>query len=627
MIAIVAIPLLLWCICLVLGITFRNLSGKPSDRHLFVTGLIVFFASFYLFATPFMLLGWNIRYLLLALTVFYGICFCFAVPVTLKYLRKNKKRITGQLRTFAADRYHLLLFLLFLVMIVWQISYVVLFQHTDIDDSYYLAQANTFAFTGSVGTVEPSSGLAGFSASNQYALVSFEILYALIHNVFGVNIAFLAHTVWPVFAIVCHYAVIRAIARKVSRSLHLEFCLLYSIINLYGGSTIYGSGSFLLQRIWQGKSFFVAIFLPIMILAFLELSEKISFREVVFLWLILLAGFGTTTVAVYLYPILYFCLWAGKSISERKFRSSAMLCLPVLGVLPWVLTKLVLIYTGSADTVSVQEQVTEGVDTLSYFDQLFTRFLNSRGIFLIGFIAALLIVLLFSRKRIRQVIVYPTLILFLTFANPAAITPVAQLVTGTAVYWRIFWLLHIPLTMVIAMILLAEKCVSNRERVLAVSVAATLIFSCGSSVFENGTWELRENPYKLDSRSVQIADAIHADVGTDSSKTLFLPEEISYGIREYCGDIATFINRYSSGTFEVNKKAAEYSSLQTQLYTPLYEDCHWDAAQIKQQMQSSGIDYLVLYTRTLPENTLPESFTCIWQNDEFSLFRCSQSQD
>lgn len=265
-----------------------------------------------------MLLGWNIRYLLLALTVFYGICFCFAVPVTLKYLRKNKKRITGQLRTFTADRYHLLLFLLFLVMIVWQISYVVLFQHTDIDDSYYLAQANTFAFTGSVGTVEPSSGLAGFSASNQYALVSFEILYALIHNVFGVNIAFLAHTVWPVFAIVCHYAVIRAIARKVSRSLHLEFCLLYSIINLYGGSTIYGSGSFLLQRIWQGKSFFVAIFLPIMILAFLELSEKISFREVVFLWLILLAGFGTTTVAVYLYPILYFCLWAGKDISERN---------------------------------------------------------------------------------------------------------------------------------------------------------------------------------------------------------------------------------------------------------------------------------------------------------------------
>lgn len=181
--------------------------------------------------------------------------------------------------------------------------------------------------------------------------------------------------------------------------------------------------------------------------------------------------------------------------------------------------------------------------------------------------------------------------------------------------------------MVIAMILLAEKCVSNRERVLAVSVAATLIFSCGSSVFENGTWELRETPYKLDSRSVQIADAIHADVGTDSSKTLFLPEEISYGIREYCGDIATFINRYSSGTFEVNKKAAEYRSLQTQLYTPLYEDCHWDAAQIEQQMQSSGIDYLVLYTRTLPENTLPESFTCIWQNDEFSLFRCSQSQD
>lgn len=215
-------------------------------------------------------------------------------------------------------------------MIVWQISYVVLFQHTDIDDSYYLAQANTFAFTGSVGTVEPSSGLAGFSASNQYALVSFEILYALIHNVFGVNIAFLAHTVWPVFAIVCHYAVIRAIARKVSRSLHLEFCLLYSIINLYGGSTIYGSGSFLLQRIWQGKSFFVAIFLPIMILAFLELSEKISFREVVFLWLILLAGLAQRQLP---YISTRSCISA--SGREKVFRNGSFVLPPCFAYPFW----------------------------------------------------------------------------------------------------------------------------------------------------------------------------------------------------------------------------------------------------------------------------------------------------
>lgn len=625
MMELLIIPMLLWCICLTLGITFRNLVRNQTDKHIFVTGLVVFFASFYLFATPFMLFAWNIRYLLLLLIIFYGICFVCAVPVIFPYFQKSRKRIAGQLRAFTADRYHLLFFLLFLLTVVWQIGYVVYFQHTDIDDSYYLAQANTYAFTGSVGTVEPSSGLNGFSASNQYALVSFEIIYALIHKISSINIAFLAHTVWPVFAIVCHYTVIHAIARKISQSLHWEFCLLYSVLNLFGGSTVYGSGSFLLNRIWQGKSFFVTVFLPVMILVFLELSEKISFREVVWLWLVLLAGFGTTTVAVYLYPILYFCLWTGKSLSERKFHSSLMLCIPVLGVLPWVLMKLALIYTGSADTVSVQEQVTEGVDTLSYSDQLFTRFLNSQGILLLGFAASLLIVLFLAEKRIRQVIVYPTFFLFLTFANPAAISPVARLVTGTAVYWRIFWLLHIPLTMGIAAILLTEKCITNREQILAVSITTALIFSCGTQVFENGTWELRQNKYKLDSRTVQIADAIHTDAGTDFSKSLFLPEEISYGIREYCGDISTFINRYSSGTFEVNGKAEQYNVLQTELYAPLYTDCHWDPVQIEEQIHAFGIDYLVVYTGTLSENTLPESFTCIWKSDEFSLFRCDQS--
>lgn len=61
-----------------------------------------------------------------------------------------------------------------------------------------------------------------------------------------------------------------------------------------------------------GKIIFVAIFLPIMILAFLELSEKISFREVVFLWLILLAGFGTTTVARISLPDPVFLPLGGK---------------------------------------------------------------------------------------------------------------------------------------------------------------------------------------------------------------------------------------------------------------------------------------------------------------------------
>lgn len=70
MIAIVAIPLLLWCICLVLGITFRNLSGKPSDRHLFVTGLIVFICVLLSVCHPVYAVGMEYRYLLLALTVF-----------------------------------------------------------------------------------------------------------------------------------------------------------------------------------------------------------------------------------------------------------------------------------------------------------------------------------------------------------------------------------------------------------------------------------------------------------------------------------------------------------------------------------------------------------------------------
>lgn len=100
---------------------------------------------------------------------------------------------------------------------------MVYFQHTDIDDSYYLAQANTYTVTDYICKVEPASGLEYLLPSKQYFLVSFEIIYAVLNKIFGVNIAYLAHTIWPVLAITIHYVVIYMIAQKINNSKNGSF--------------------------------------------------------------------------------------------------------------------------------------------------------------------------------------------------------------------------------------------------------------------------------------------------------------------------------------------------------------------------------------------------------------------
>lgn len=618
----IIIPIVLFLVCISLGVVTKYIAHFQERKNNFVVGFVMLFASFYLISTPFMLLNLKFSYMIYVVKGFYIAIMVLGFILSYRMIRNNCRGIVKKCKVFCADRYHFTLFIVFMVFIAYQIGYVVYFQHTDIDDSYYLAQANTYTVTDYICKVEPASGLEYLLPSKQYFLVSFEIIYAVLNKIFGVNIAYLAHTIWPVLAITIHYVVIYMIAQKINNSKKWEFCLLYSVINLFGGYTTYTSGAFLLNRIWQGKAVFVAIFIPIMVLEFLEIYENFSFKEIIYTYMILLAGISTTTVAIYLFPILYFCMWFGRGMAEKNIRSLIKLCLPVIGIIPWVVIKLKLIFTAEKSGVSVQQAVTDGAGGLSYSGQLFTRFLNGHSIIFIGYIVALIIILIWSEKRVKSITVYPSLGLFVTFANPLLIKYIAGWITGVDVYWRIFWLFNSSLVFVVAAIILIDKCINIKEVVLGTTVSIIFIVSCGTSVFENGGWENRINKFKLDTSSIQIVDSIHVDSKKDS-KVLLLPEDMSYGIREYCGDICLIVNRYSDGVFKENNMAERYSELQMEIYNPLYVAKQWDSELLDKQINNFNIDYIVIYTSTIQNNQVPDNFSIVYQNNEYTLYRCN----
>ena len=157
---------------------------------------------------------------------------------------------------------------------------------------------------------------------------------------------------------------------------------------------------------------------------------------------------------------------------------------------------------------------------------------------------------------------------------------------------------------------------------MGTTVSIIFIVSCGTSVFENGGWENRINKFKLDTSSIQIVDSIHADSKKDS-KVLLLPEDMSYGIREYCGDICLIVNRYSDGVFKENNMAERYSELQMEIYNPLYVAKQWDSELLDKQINNFNIDYIVIYTSTIQNNQVPDNFSIVYQNNEYTLYRCN----
>ena len=131
-------------------------------------------------------------------------------------------------------------------IIAFQIFYVVYYQHTDIDDSYYLAQINTIIHTNKILAIDPASGIAELNFNSQYKMVSYEVLMSFIVRLFHVNTAFFMHTILPVFLIPVHYIVIYQIGKFISQRYAYHFVLLYSVFNLFSAYSGYSQGAFLL---------------------------------------------------------------------------------------------------------------------------------------------------------------------------------------------------------------------------------------------------------------------------------------------------------------------------------------------------------------------------------------------
>lgn len=104
-----------------------------------------------------------------------------------------------------------------------------------------------------------------------------------------------------------------------------------------------------------------------------------------------------------------------------------------------------------------------------------------------------------------------------------------------------------------------------------------------------------------------------------------MPEELSYGVRELCGDIKVPVNRYSKSTFISNGEEQKYNALENNLIIPLYTDQNWNIGTLDDSLRKFDIDYLVLYTASLTANDISDNMECIYQNDEYTIMKYKKS--
>lgn len=610
----ILIPLFMYAVCYMLG-TMLSAKSKNGIGERIALGFLGVITLFQIVALPFMYFESSVTWL-------YRICIGFVIVLVIGYggyvLKTSAWKNRQCQKSFLKKqtRGELLFWSIALGIIAFQVFYVVYFQYSNYDDSYYIAQINTIVETNRLLNIEPTTGIDAFNQLATYKLIGHEVLLSMIVKMFNVNAAFLSHMIMPLFMIPLHYIVVYQLAKEIKYEYRNLFFLFSTIINIFSGFSGSAAPAWLLLRIWQGKAVLVSILLPMLLLEFVKIyrERKVSTRSLIVMTSMLWAGFYASTVGLFLVPIAYFAYTVTFFFTYKDWKNSFKLCIPVFLSLPYVFVKMVLFFSKNyfEGTGNVEA-------TYTYRDIFFLKYLSNNGYdgkgnyVLAAFLLFAIIYIWKKGTKVEKMIsVYMPTVLFLTFLNPL-FKPMIGSFLGEDVYYRLFWLLNFRYIVVIAMLLYVAEEINRK--CISVLVMILLIAGTGEYLLQTPRFVERKNRYKLSNRVIWISDEIIAENDPENNY-LLMPDKYSWEVREYTGKIRMVWGRYTNHFYKEN----EFEKLEN-LYNELYIDKKWDSDKLEDKLNDFHVNYLYLEDEAIEENGIPSEWEIILKREGFTVYK------
>lgn len=145
----------------------------------------------------------------------------------------------------------------------------------DGDDSYYVVQSVLADQTGVLNRIRPYTGLST-DLDIRHALATLPLWEAYVARMTGIHATIVAHSLLPLFLIPLTYLCYFEIGKKLfgATSIRLPiFCVLVSILQIWGNTSIYTNATFFLTRTWQGKAVLANLVLLVQLWLLLEIFD------------------------------------------------------------------------------------------------------------------------------------------------------------------------------------------------------------------------------------------------------------------------------------------------------------------------------------------------------------------
>ncbi len=606
-----------------------------------LSGFVILLCLFHINSLPFMYNDWPFTTLYsLHLCALICIILAYAIVTIVKHrvpLQDDLERLRLVIKDIAIKRWwHFLLWAVIVGFIICHIYVVIQYVSYNVDDNFYVAQSLTTITRNRLMNVLPSCGIEGSVFPPTYLLVSWETWIAALSKMFCTTPAVLCHSILPAFLIPLHYMAFYLAGREFSRRKSALFLFFVILLNFTCGPFTYNQGAFLTLRIWQGKAVLVNILLPLLLYVFLRITKTrtLKVRNMFFLFSLLLASQAASTVGTYLAPVLYAVYAITFLITARKWKPFFQMFIPAAGIVPFVLWKL-WILTNAGTLSSLSEG--SGVYERSFTDLALHYF----GFSLVPVLFILAIVILAVRlkkgpaKRLRFFVLTASLLLIIFLINPFVMPFAEHYITGTGVYWRMFWLLQITIVIAAAFAQLCDIPKLQLSRVTITLLLAAVLLVSGRSILKDE--DIRSgfsNHSKISATTRGIAYTVQDEVKRDHPEAkeeelqkleqetvLLLPRTLSDELRQYA-DISQIHYAYYSNNYYSYQTEEEFLRLKD-LYDILYRKKTWDAKELYDTVSDLGIDYVAIGTPTVQNNkyNIPFWFEMVFSNERYTLYK------
>lgn len=226
--------------------------------------------------------------------------------------------------------------LLFFVLLVFQLYRAVAFTSFDGDDAYYVVESLIAQEAGVMYRILPLTG-GSTGLDVRHAMAVFPMWVAFVSVRAGMHATIVSHVVMPLVLIpltyLLYYEIGRALFVRAPQSgnvFHKEnlslFMIIMAVFQIFGNVSLYTNETFFLTRTWQGKALAGSLVIPALFWVFLQIYDKgvKKGRTDAGLWILLVCVNMTagicSSIAVFLVCILIavatFCL----AVAERDWK-------------------------------------------------------------------------------------------------------------------------------------------------------------------------------------------------------------------------------------------------------------------------------------------------------------------